>query len=582
MKKKLSLFFALFALFSVFTKTTSAQGAFPISVFDSLGVYCSLPANVYFYTSGVGTGTFQLTDSVTMNVAFGDGTSSTSRLPLYQGGSYYWGVIEHTYTMPGQFSVQFMVTWPDNDVDTLLYGPVYIGPCGNVEGTIFIDGNADCTYNTGEIYLPYTGVVATDQTGNSYAYGYTDSVGHYSISLPLGVNFDITVSSYLLNTASVDCPVGGSYAIVPNSTTQNFDFGITCTNQFDLEVEMYGWRFRPGFTGWINTFVTNNSCYPANNASAVLNLDPLVTYNADHWGAPSSSVVGQDVSWTNINASYWSNIHYASTEIFTPLSAQIGDTICFTFIANPTANDTDPTNNTTTNCYVVSNSWDPNAKEVSPQGIGVQGYVPQNTEFTYTVHFQNTGSDTAYNISVLDTIDLDLDFSSLSIVASSHPMSIDVIENHILKFNFYNIMLPDSGANLAGSEGYIIYKIKAKPNAAAGTEWKNTAYIYFDFNEAVITNTTLNTLEVLTGLAQENKSTLKLAPNPAQDQVLINFESNYTGSIIITDITGRMIKQVQVNNMNKVSINTSDLSNGFYQLSTTGRNSSVSKLQVIH
>jgi len=581
MKKKVLLFLIVLAAANIFSKKVSAQGAFPISVFDSLGVYCSLPANVYFYVSGVGTGPFLLTDSVTMDVAFGDGTSSSTRLPLYQGGSYYWGIIEHTYTMPGQFSVQFVVTWPDNDVDSLIYGPVYIGPCGNIEGTVYIDDNADCTYNSGEVYLPYTGIVATDQGGNNYNYAYTDSVGHYSIALPLGSNFNISVSSYLLNTATINCPAGGTYTVTPTGSTQNFDFGITCTNQFDLQANLYGWRFRPGFTGWINTSITNNSCYPANNASAVLSLDPLVSFSADHWGAPSSSVVGQDVNWSAITANYWGNSHYASTEIFTPLTAQIGDSVCFTLTASPTLNDTDPSNNTTTQCYVVSNSWDPNAKEVSPAGTGVQGYVPQNTNFTYTIHFQNTGTDTAYNVSILDTIDVDLDFNSIVIVGSSHQMTIDVIDNHILKFNFYNIMLPDSGTDLAGSEGYIIYKVKAKPNAAVGTEWKNTAYIYFDFNEAIITNTTVNTLEVLTGIEQNVQSRMDVAPNPANEMVTVNLENIYTGSLLITDVTGRIVKQIQVNNTNRVQINTSDLSNGFYQLSMSDKNI-VSKLQVLH
>jgi hypothetical protein len=160
-------------------------------------------------------------------------------------------------------------------------------------------------------------------------------------------------------------------------------------------------------------------------------------------------------------------------------------------------------------------------------------------------------------------------------------MTIDVIDNHILKFNFYNIMLPDSGTDLAGSEGFVVYKVKAKPNAIVGTEWKNTAYIYFDFNEAIITNTTINTLELLTSITQIAQSTISISPNPANDMVTVNFENNYTGSLIITDVTGRIVKQVQVNNTNRVQINTSDLSNGFYQLSMNGKNT-VSKLQIIH
>lgn len=582
MKKKLLFIFSVFAFCNFYTKTAKAQPAAPISVFDSLNVYCTLPATVYFYTSGVGAGPFLLTDSVTMDVAFGDGSSTSTRLPLYQGGSYYWGIVPHTYSLPGQYSCQFVVTWPDNTMDTLIYGPIYVTECGNIEGDVFIDGNADCTLNAGETVLPYAGIVVTDQSGNFYTYAFADSAGHYSLALPLGVDFNITVSTYLLNTATIACPAGGAYIVTPSGTTQNFNFGINCNNSFDLEVNLYGWRFRPGFVGWINTVAINNSCYPVNNASATLNLAPQISYVADNWGVPASSVVGQDVNWTNINPTYWGASHNASTEVFTPLTAQIGDSVCFTYSASPTLNDVNVFNNTMTKCYAVSNSWDPNAKEVSPQGTGAQGYVPQNTNFTYTVHFQNTGNDIAYNISIVDTIDADLDFNSLVIQASSHPMTIDVIDNHIIKFNFYHIMLPDSGADLAGSQGWVSYKINALPNAAVGTEWKNTAYIYFDFNEGIITNTTLNTLEVLTGIEQTQKSTLVIAPNPANDLVAVNFETNFTGSIIITDIAGRTVKQIQVSNTNKVIINTAELSNGFYQLSSIGNINTVSKLQVTH
>ncbi|HRG58044.1 MAG TPA: isopeptide-forming domain-containing fimbrial protein [Bacteroidia bacterium] len=582
MKKKLLLLFALSAFGMMISQSAKAQVALPISVFDSMSVYCNLPANVYFYVNGSQAGPYLPTDSVTMDVAFGDGTSSTTKLPLYQGGSYYWGIIEHTYNLPGQFSVQFMVTWPDNDVDTLVYGPVYIGPCGNIEGTVFVDDNADCIFNTGDTFIPYASIVVTDQGGATYLYSFADSAGHYSIGLPLGVNFNISVSSYMLSNVTVSCPSGGSYAAVATGTTQNLDFGITCNNQYDLEVNLHGWRFRPGFVGWLNTSVYNNSCYPANNASSVLNLDPLVSYSSDYWGIPSSSVVGQDVNWTNLSAGWWGLSHHAGTEIYTPLSAQIGDSVCFTYSASPTLNDADPSNNTMTKCYVVSNSWDPNAKEVYPQGLGPQGYVPQNTNFEYTIHFQNTGTDTAYNISVVDTIDVDLDFSTLVVTGSSHPMTINVIDNHIMKFNFYNIMLPDSGANMAGSEGFVTYKVKAKPNAIAGTEWKNTAYIYFDFNEAIITNTTLNTLDMTTGIENMANLNLQLSPNPANDNVLVNFEQQFTGKLVITDITGRIVKDINVNNASKFNLNTSDLSNGSYQITTIGNMNSNAKIQVMH
>jgi hypothetical protein len=49
-----------------------------------------------------------------------------------------------------------------------------------------------------------------------------------------------------------------------------------------------------------------------------------------------------------------------------------------------------------------------------------------------------------------------------------------------------------------------VYSIKLLNNLPIGTQIKNTAYIYFDFNEAVITNTTVNTLSVNVGVEELN------------------------------------------------------------------------------
>ena len=73
-------------------------------------------------------------------------------------------------------------------------------------------------------------------------------------------------------------------------------------------------------------------------------------------------------------------------------------------------------------------------------------------------------------------------------------MEITGANNIILHFE--NINLPDSASDLLGSCGFITYKIKIKEYATVGTVITNTAFIYFDFNDAVITNTTKTTLEL--------------------------------------------------------------------------------------
>ena len=58
-------------------------------------------------------------------------------------------------------------------------------------------------------------------------------------------------------------------------------------------------------------------------------------------------------------------------------------------------------------------------------------------------------------------------------------------------FTFPMIKLVDSIKNEPKSHGYIVYKIKAKPNVQVGDVIKNTAAIYFDYNLPIYTNTEL-------------------------------------------------------------------------------------------
>jgi hypothetical protein len=69
-----------------------------------------------------------------------------------------------------------------------------------------------------------------------------------------------------------------------------------------------------------------------------------------------------------------------------------------------------------------------------------------------------------------------------------------VLTGGIVKFNFPNINLPDSLSDEAGSKGFVRFKVKLKDNLPLGTTIENTAYIYFDFNAPIITNTTVNTI----------------------------------------------------------------------------------------
>ena len=142
----------------------------------------------------------------------------------------------------------------------------------------------------------------------------------------------------------------------------------------------------------------------------------------------------------------------------------------------------------------IFGSFDPNAKSVSPVGYTENHFISSEQErLLYTIQFQNTGNYPATNILLSDTLSPYLIPSSIQIEGYSHFMTPSFYDGE-LTFMFENIMLPDSTSNEPDSHGFVSYSIALQPNLPTNTEIENTAYIYFDNNSPIITNTTLNTI----------------------------------------------------------------------------------------
>src|SRR5262249_32733309 len=148
----------------------------------------------------------------------------------------------------------------------------------------------------------------------------------------------------------------------------------------------------------------------------------------------------------------------------TNFSAKIGDPVCFEVFVTPTSGDNNLSNNYLEHCFKVSDSYDPNEKEVSPLGNIVPLF---NDWLTYTIHFQNTGTASAKNIQILDTLDANLDPESFQLLSYSVPPIVQIVRNNVT-FDFVNINLPDSSNSKQGSTGYVEYRVKPYPNLLVG------------------------------------------------------------------------------------------------------------------
>jgi uncharacterized repeat protein (TIGR01451 family) len=138
---------------------------------------------------------------------------------------------------------------------------------------------------------------------------------------------------------------------------------------------------------------------------------------------------------------------------------------------------------------------DPNDKQVAPSRE-----EPTNSNFTqidekvrYTIRFQNTGNDTAFTVRIEDRISESLNLATLKPLTASHPYSVSVRNDRIVSFLFEDILLPDSTTNLPASQGFVTFEIEAYPDLEDFSTIDNTAGIFFDFNQPVITNTVTST-----------------------------------------------------------------------------------------
>jgi len=149
-------------------------------------------------------------------------------------------------------------------------------------------------------------------------------------------------------------------------------------------------------------------------------------------------------------------------------------------------------------CRLVRVSYDPNIKVASPEGVGLDHIIRPNTPIEYTIHFQNTGNDTAFYVRLEDALPPELDASTFRAGAASHPHTWQIRGGDTLVVLFDPIVLPDSATNEPASQGWFEFHIQQKPNLPNGTLLDNRAAIYFDFNEPVITDFVRHTVGKLT------------------------------------------------------------------------------------
>lgn len=137
-----------------------------------------------------------------------------------------------------------------------------------------------------------------------------------------------------------------------------------------------------------------------------------------------------------------------------------------------------------------------------------------------------------------------------------------------MEFRFSNILLPDSNINEPASHGFVKYKIKPDSGLIPGDYIENRAYIYFDYNAAVVTNTSQTNIVDFVGMQEQHVLPGSVVyPNPFSNELIIKTLNPYgeKREVALLDITGKVIRSFK-SYSEEIKINTAEISKGIYIL----------------
>ena len=437
-----------------------------------------------------------------------------------------------------------------------------------IEGTVFWDRNGNGQKDESEEALGNTPI----QLASSSLTTYTNEVGNFRFFVQKGlhnimVNFD---SCWALSTDAA------SYTITvdENTATQKVDFGLQLIAEYQhTQARITSAPTRCGFTVPFTLSIENDGCLPAKGQFALV-LHPLVTVIGSN--ISSGEVRGDTLFWTYdpLIAKEVQRFEMTMEIAGADFIGEVIELTGLTYIEDEFGNLSLSSNYTYSS--EIRCAYDPNDKLVSPQRA-----VDRSSEFDqnftlfeetleYTIRFQNTGNDTAFNVVLRDTLDKNLDWTTFKPITASHPYEAFLYKNGAVEFSFEDILLPDSTTNEPLSHGFISYKIATLPTVPENASIENTASIYFDFNPPIVTNTTQNVmvseLPKITSIHDFSlHSAINLYPNPFNDFITIEQKEpcNKCHLITLYDALGRPLQNTVLTDAIE-TISTTSIASGVY------------------
>lgn len=573
-----------------FITITSNTTTYP---FSSVGLICDTVATNmcaigFIFCDSDNNGVYSSNESVLPNVpftlvngnvAYGFWTNNNGYFNgQYQGlpGSVTTIQVNPNYVLPnggtlnsGPYSFMASTCTSQTTVPVPVNCGNFSNPTSCVAVTVFCDPNDNGIMDAGEIPIsnaPLT-IIANPFASNLTIYtdsnGIAQICGNYFQSTTLFASIN---QNWLAQHGYQALNVNFTIQTSASGTTNMAYYPIDCSPTLcaDLWTSVTPWiGYFQGTTAFIKLKYGNYGPLTATGATLQLTLPTGVSVVPASINIPGYTISGNTISW---NIAPTPNFQYTDIIQVTVPSGLPSGTL-HNFIATITPgtaiNDCNQTNNTSNLLQILGSSYDPNDKTVNlPEQLSpvVDEYL------TYVIRFQNTGTAPAQNVYIMDTLSPYIDWSSVQVLETSHPMNLLELNGGVLRFDFPQIWLADSSTNEPLSHGHVVYRVKENPGNGPGVGIANTAFIYFDWNDPVVTNTTWNVNADL-AVIENQKQQFVLYPNPATNAVTISGQQDISGVQLI-DMMGNIVYE-KLFNSKQLTIETADLQAGVYIIAVT-------------
>ena len=403
-----------------------------------------------------------------------------------------------------------------------------------------------------------------DNASNSYDFSYL-------IQPEFATYFDAGTTAY------------NDISITAGSGTQILYFPITSTvDCSDVTISIAPITAPRPTLNYINQIVYKNQGLTATNGTITFVKPSQVTIANNSQTGVTNNVNGFTYNFTNLLPNESRVINVTMTVPAIP-TVNLNDLLTDTATVSGVNGDVNASNNTATNSQIVVNSYDPNDKMESHGSRIPFNQFSQNDYFHYTIRFQNNGTASAIDIRIEDFLDAKIDEESILMESASHSYVMNRVGNH-LTWTFKNIYLPSSTVDANSSIGYVEFKVKLKPGFQTGDIIPNNASIYFDSNDAIVTNTFNVKFTQPLSTISFNEASLIMYPNPANTIVQLEVVNSLEriSKVTLYDMLGKAVKVVTAPSSTTATIDVATVAKGVYLLEiTSDSNAKVTKKIII-